>query len=144
MTSFTVVLDACVLYPAPLRDVLLELAVAGLFRAWWTDEIHKEWMGSVLRDRPDLTAEQLRRTRDLMNRGVPDSLVRGYRDLVAGLQLPDGKDRHVLAAAIRCGASVIVTSNLKDFPAGYLASFGIEAQHPDDFISHQFDLNPAV
>lgn len=144
VTSFTVVFDACVLYPAPLRDILMELAVAGLFRARWTEEIHEEWIRNLLKDRPDLTADKLQRTRDMMNKAVLDSLVTDYEDLIPGLKLPDEKDRHVLAAAIKCGASAIVTSNLKDFPVDYLATFGIEPQHPDDFIACQFDLNKAV
>lgn len=144
MTSFTVLFDACVLYPAPLRDLLIELAVTGLFRARWTDEIHDEWTRNVLKDRPDLTPEKLRRTRELMNKAVPDSLVTDYQDLVSGLKLPDHNDRHVLAAAIKCGASVIVTSNLKDFPTDPLAKFGVEPQHPDEFIACQFDLNKAA
>lgn len=144
MTNFTVVFDACVLFPAPLRDILLELAVAGLFRARWTNEIHDEWMRNLLEVRNDLSAEKLQRTREMMNHAVPDSLVTDYQDLIPGLKLPDTNDRHVLAAAIKCGASVIVTSNLKDFPADYLEKFGIEAQHPDEFIACQFDLNPPV
>jgi len=138
-----VVLDACVLYPAPLRDLLMELAAGGLFRARWSDEIHGEWMRSVLADRPDLVAAQLERTRDLMNGAVPDALVTKYEPLIAGLQLPDPNDRHVLAAAIRSASDGIVTFNLKDFPKDYLASFGIEVLHPDAFICHQFGLNNA-
>jgi thiamine pyrophosphate-dependent acetolactate synthase large subunit-like protein len=69
-------------------------------------------------------------------------LVTGYEALIEGLQLPDSNDRHVLAAAIRCNASVIVTFNLKDFPAQALSPYGIESQHPDDFILHLIDLNP--
>ena len=144
MTTFTVVFDACVLFPAPLRDILLELAAAGLFRARWTDEIHDEWIRSLLKTRKDLTAEQLHRTRNMMNQAVLGSLVTDHQDLIPGLTLPDENDRHVLAAAIKCGASVIVTSNLKDFPADYLWRFGIEPQHPDDFIACQFDLNQPV
>lgn len=67
MNNFTAVCDACVLYPAPLRDLLMHLALTDLFRAKWTDAIHEEWMRSVLRDRSDLKREQLQRTRDLMN-----------------------------------------------------------------------------
>jgi len=144
MTTFTVVFDACVLFPAPLRDILMELAVSGLFRARWTDEIHDEWVRSLLRIRDDISAEKLLRTRELMNQAVPDSLVTDYQDLISGLMLPDENDRHVLATAIKCGASVIVTSNLVDFPADYLWKFGVEAQHPDDFIACQFDLNQPV
>ena len=69
-------LDACVLYPAPLRDFLMHLALLDLFRARWTEEIHTEWIRNVLRQRPDLKQEQLQRTRELMNLHVRDALVR--------------------------------------------------------------------
>lgn len=141
MTSLTAVLDACVLYPAPLRDLLLQLSFAGLYRARWTDDIHDEWMASLLARRPDLTREQLDRTRTLMNASGLDCLVSGYDHLVDGLQLPDQRDRHVLAAAIRCGAAVIVTCNQRDFPTAYLGQFGIEAQHPDTFIADLMDAD---
>ena len=132
------------LYPAPLRDLLVRLALTGLFRAKWSARIHEEWIRSVLKNRPDLTEEQLRRTCDLMNRAVPDCLVTGHEGLIEQLQLPDADDRHVLAAAIRSQAGVIVTFNLKDFPSDALAPYNVEAQHPDEFISHQFDLSPAA
>jgi hypothetical protein len=85
----------------------------------------------------------LERTRDLMNANVMDCLVTGYEPLVPSLNLPDPDDRHVLAAAIRVGAGVIVTFNLADFPAAALEQYGIEAQHPDEFITHLLDLSPA-
>ena len=76
MTStFTALFEACVLYPAPLRDLLMWLALTDLFRARWTDEIHDEWIRNVLADRPDLRPEQLERTRQLMNTNVRDCLV---------------------------------------------------------------------
>jgi len=142
--TFTAVYDACVLYPAPLRDLLMRLALTDLFRARWTKHIHEEWMRSVLRDRPDLKREQLERTRDLMDENVRDCVVTGYEPLMAGLTLPDSDDRHVLAAAIRAGASVIVTYNTSDFPEARLKSFGVEAQHPDVFITHLLDLAPGA
>lgn len=77
MTTFTVLFDACVLYPAPLRDFLLNLACSGIFRARWSNEIHDEWIRNLLISRPDLTAAQLQRTRELMNHAVPDSIVSG-------------------------------------------------------------------
>lgn len=144
MASFTAIYDACTLYPAPLRDLLMHLALTDLFRARWTDQIHDEWIRSVLADRPDLKPEQLRRTRSLMDAHVRDCLVTGYEELIEGLTLPDPADRHVLAAAIRGSASVIVTFNLDDFPPEYLDKFGIEAQHPDQFITHLIDLAPAA
>lgn len=69
-SSYTVILDACALYPAPLRDFLMELAAGGLFRAKWTDQIHDEWIRNVLKNREDLTPEQLLRTKQLMNQAV--------------------------------------------------------------------------
>ena len=142
MAGFVAVYDACVLYPAPLRDLLLHLALTDLFRARWTDAIHDEWIRSVLENRPDLTASQLDRTRQLMNQAVPDCLVTGYEARVQSLELPDPDDRHVLAAAIHCQADVIVTYNVKDFPPESLSGFQIDALHPDEFIAHQFDLSP--
>ncbi|MHB2019859.1 MAG: PIN domain-containing protein [Candidatus Xenobia bacterium] len=144
MASFVAVYDACVLYPAPLRDLLLRLAQTELFRARWTEEIQSEWVRSLLKQRPDLRPEQLRRTRELMDRSIPDCLVTGYEGLVDQLNLPDPNDRHVLAAAIRCQAGVIVTYNLADFPQAALDPYGISAQHPDEFVGHLFDLSPAA
>lgn len=144
MATFTALYDACVLYPAPLRDLLMQLALTDLFRARWTDQIHDEWIRNLLANRPDLTAEQLERTRTLMNAHVRDCLVTGYEPLIEGLALPDPDDRHVLAAAIRTRASVIVTFNLDDFPANVLEPLGVESQHPDEFITHLIDLNPAA
>jgi hypothetical protein len=75
-----------------------------------------------------------------MDRAVPDCLVTGYEPLIEGLTLPDPNDRHILAAAIRCGAQIIVTLNLKDFPADVLDPYGVEAMHPDEFLEYQFGL----
>jgi hypothetical protein len=141
MSNFTAIYDACVLYPAPLRDLLMHLALTDMFRAKWTSEIHDEWIRNVLQDRKDLKKEQLERTRDLMNSNVRDCLVSGYEELIPALNLPDENDRHVLAAAIFCGANVIVTFNVKDFPDTALKRYGIEAQHPDEFVRHLCDLS---
>jgi hypothetical protein len=138
----TAVYDANVLYPAPLRDLFIRLAQAGLVRARWTDAIHEEWVRNVLADKPALSAERLARTRFLMNEAVRDCLVTGYEDLIETLSLPDPDDRHVLAAAIRADAEAIVTFNLRDFPAAVLASYDIEAMHPDDFVASLFDAAP--
>lgn len=143
-SHFTVVYDACVLYPAPLRDLLMRLALTDMFRARWSNQIHDEWIESVLRDRPDLKREALEKTRTLMNSNVRDCLVTGYEHLIPSIDLPDLRDRHVVAAAIHCGANLIVTANIKDFPDEKLSSYKLEAQHPDDFIYNQFDLSPAA
>lgn len=142
MDRVTAFLDSNVLYPAGLRNLLMRLAVRRLFRARWSEMVHEEWMVAVLRDFPDLTREQLKRTRDLMNRHAEASLVRGFEHLIDGLDLPDPDDRHVLAAAIRTSADVIVTRNLRDFPQSQLDPYGIDAQHPDAFIMQLFESNP--
>lgn len=141
MAAFVALFDACVLYPAPLRDLLLSIAQTGLFHGRWTDAIHDEWIGSLLKSRPELK-DALAKTRSRMDEAVADCLVKNYEPLIEGLKLPDPKDRHVLAAAIAGQAQVIVTFNLKDFPEGALKPFGIVAEHPDQFISNQFDLHP--
>ena len=134
MSGLVVVLDSCVLYPAPLRDFLMHLAVLDIFKAQWTERIHAEWIRNLLADRPDLTADRLDRTRQLMNRHARDCVVDGYEDLIDTLTLPDANDRHVLAAAIYSKADVIVTFNLKDFPSNVLLGYKLKAQHPDDFL----------
>ncbi len=141
--AFIVLLDANVLYPAPLRDFLVTLATSGLFSAKWTEQIHDEWIRNLVKNRPELETHLIR-TRKLMNEAVPDSLVTGYEQLIGGLVLPDPDDRHVLAAAIRCGAQIIVTFNLKDFPVKTLDQYGIEAMHPDEFLEYQFGLRPEL
>ncbi len=118
------------------------LAMTDLFRAKWTDAIHEEWMRNVQKDYPDITREKIERTRDLMNSHVRDCLVTGYEDLIEAITLPDPDDRHVLAAAIRAGADVIVTSNLSDFRKDVLAKYGIYVQHPDEFVMCLIDLAP--
>ncbi len=142
--AFTALYDACVLYPAPIRDVLMHLALSDLYRARWTNQIHEEWIRSVLANRPDLTRAQLERTRDLMNAHARDALVENFEDLIPSLSLPDPDDRHVLAAAVRGRADVIVTYNLKDFPETAVAPLGIEVQHPDEFLPHVLGLAPGV
>ena len=122
----------------------MHLALIGLFRAKWSADIHEEWMSNLLKNRPDLTRTQLERTRILMDKHAVDALVNGYEDLIPGLHLPDPGDRHVLAAAIRGRADVIVTMNLRDFPPDIIAPFGIEVQHPDEFILHLLDLAPGT
>lgn len=139
--AFVVIYDACVLYPAPTRDLLLRVARTGLVRAQWSEAILEECFRSIRENRPDLGPGALDRTRSLMNQAVPDCLVVGYENLVDGLTLPDPDDRHVLATAIRAGAQMIVTFNLKDFPEPTLTKYGVEAKHPDEFIVDQIGLS---
>lgn len=140
--SRIVVYDACVLFPAPLRDLMIRVAMRGLVQAKWTEQILDECFASILKERPDLVPAALERTRQLMIASVPDCLVEGHLELVLGLELPDPDDRHVLAAAIHSQASAIVTANLKDFPRKSLAAFGIETLHPDELVLELFDERP--
>jgi predicted nucleic acid-binding protein len=137
------VLDACVLYPAPLRDFFMHLAVLDAFAARWTEAIHDEWTRNVLKSRPDLRPDQLARTRELMNRHTRGAVVENYEHLIETLYLPDADDRHVLAAAIVAEAGYIVTFNLRDFPADRLAQYGVQAIHPDEFCSSLIETNSA-
>jgi predicted nucleic acid-binding protein len=142
--GFVVIYDACVLYPAALRDFLLRVARTGIVRARWSEKILDECFEAILRERPDLKPEALERTRVLMREAIPDCIVSGHENLIEGLTLPDPDDRHVLAAAIRSGAQTIVTFNLKDFPAATMDAFGVEARHPDDFLVDQIGLAPGL
>lgn len=129
-------LDANVLYSAALRDLLLYLAVEKLYQPRWTDAIHDEWIRNVLKNRPDLSPTRLARTRSLMDRSVGGSLVKSYETLIPSLELPDPDDRHVLAAAIKARAGVLVTYNLKDFPESSVRNHALEVWHPDRFLSY--------
>ncbi|WP_445396879.1 PIN domain-containing protein [Zobellella sp. An-6] len=150
MARFTVVLDACVLYPAVVRDAVMRLAMTDLFKAHWSDTIHDEWMNALRRERhadgqPKFREEVLQRTRELMDLYARDAKVEGFEALIETISLPDPNDRHVVAAALKVNADAIVTYNLKDFPAPYLMEhFGLEVIHPDDFFRYQFDLNAGL
>ncbi len=143
MRSPTALLDANVLYPAELRNLLMRLATQGLFQAKWSASIHEEWIRNVLVDRPWITRDMLERTRQLMDANVEHSLVQDYETLAAQLTLPDPNDRHVLAAAVIGKADVLVTFNLRDFPAAALHPYGIEAQHPDLFVVRLMEIDMA-
>jgi hypothetical protein len=138
---FIVVYDANVLYPNYVRDLLIRVAHAGLVRAKWTDLILDETFRNLKKNRPDLDPDKLDRTRELMNAAIPDVLVTGYEPLIDVVDLPDADDRHVLAAAIKANAQVIVTENLKHFPQDKLEPWNIEAQTADDFVQDLIDLS---
>ena len=138
-SNYTVVFDANVLYPAPLRSFLMYLALSGEFRARWSNMIHEEWIRNLLKRRSDLDRETLEKVRDLMNSHVPGSVVTGFETLIESITLPDRDDRHVVAAAVKTRAEAIVTFNLKDFPISVLDPLGIVAIHPDDFIGNLLD-----
>lgn len=133
------VLDACVLYPAPVRDLLLRLALAGVYRARWSNAILDECFRNIIRDRPDLSTAALQRTRSLMESSLRDANIAGYEHRINEVDLPDADDRHVVAAAFHGDASVIVTFNLRDFPQPTLRRFNLAAIHPDEFVSMLLD-----
>lgn len=139
---FVIVLDANVLYPFRVRDALLRFNEAGLFRARWTDDILDEWERAVLRDRPD-AEYSLKSQREAMAEAFEEAWVDGYEALIGAVSLPDPDDRHVLAAAIRCGAQHIVTENTKDFPAAQLEPYGVEAVSADTVLANTFELYEA-
>ena len=143
MTGLTALLDANILYPAPMRDIFLQMAVDDLFRANWTADIHREWIYALLRNEPHRDRATLERTRDRMDRATRDCLVTGYETLIPSLHLPDPADRHVLAAAIVGRCDVIVTCNLRDFPKGSVGPYGLEVLHPDEFLANHLGLMPS-
>lgn len=141
ISTFTVFVDANVFYGARLRSLILYLAKTKLFRARWSEDIHREWMASCAANIPDLTLDKLERTRRLMDYAISDCLVRGYEPLIEKMDLPDRDDRHVLAAAITAHAEFIVTFNVRDFPEDKLAPFGIQTITPDDLVLDLLDID---
>ncbi len=144
ISTFTAFFDADVFYGVHLCSLIMELAQRGLFRARWSEDVQKEWMNALHRANPDVPFDKIEKRRRDMDASVPDCLVKGYEGLIAGLNLPDENDRHVLAAAIQGKASVIVTFNLSDFPNERLAPHGMHAKHPDDFLLDLSDIAPAA
>lgn len=139
--AFPAFFDACALYGATLNDVILRLADSGAFRPLWSEDVLDEVRRNVIDDGYD--AEEIDRRLDAMREYFPDALVEGYADLEDTMTC-DPKDRHVLAAAVRANADVLVTFNLKDFPPESTAAFDVEAVHPDEFLLDQIDLYPGL
>jgi predicted nucleic acid-binding protein len=135
------VLDANVLFSAPVRDYFLHLAELKMFIPKWTEIIHEEWMTSLMKIRRDISHKSLNAAKIAMNNAFPDADIAGFDQIITELLLPDTKDRHVLAAAISAGAGHIVTFNTRDFPKPYLETFGIRPLHPDEFISELIKEN---
>ena len=140
-SRYTAFLDACVLYPAPIRDVLFTLHAKHFFAVKWTTRVEEEWVTNLLKDRRDLDPGRVRATCEKMRSAAPDWEVLNYEPLIEGLNLPDQDDRHILAASIRGHADCIVTANTKDFPKDYVGQFDIEVFHPDDFLMLQLELD---
>lgn len=136
---FTCILDTNVIYPIDIRDLLFWFASYDLFTPKWSKHIFSEW--EEVMKRKGIHNDEIKKRLSKAQLAFPDALVGNYEPLVNSLELPDEKDRHVLAAAIKANANIIVTNNLRDFPKEYLASFGLTAKSADDFITDTIDLN---
>lgn len=136
---FTCVLDTNVIFPLQIRDLLFWFAHFELYTPKWSEHIFDEW-AEVMR-RQNVNEMEILKRIEIANKAFPDAMVKHYAPLIVGLNLPDEKDRHVLAAAIKSNANIIVTNNLKDFPKEYLDTFGLKAKGVDDFIIDIIDLN---
>jgi len=137
------VLDACVIFPASIRDTLLSIASEGCFIPHWSQMIHNEWQRNLLKSRPDLTQDILNKTSEIMDKCFHGSCFNDFHHVIEQIKLPDANDCHVLALAITVGANFIITNNLKDFPKKELSRYNIMALTPDNFLVslyEQFDM----
>lgn len=141
-SGYTALLDSSVLFPIFASNLLLFLAERQLFQVKWSQHIHTEWIDSRMKRYPDGDRATLERKRDRMDREFEEALIVGYASLIDDIGLPDPKDQHVLAAARKCNADVIVTENVRHFPAATLAPLGLFAQTADDFIADQTGVTP--
>jgi predicted nucleic acid-binding protein len=140
--KFKAVLDTNVIFPIVIRDLLFWFAYYELYTPKWSATIFEEWKEVMIRK--GVSLEETNKRIQRANLAFPDALVNNYEKLIYSLELPDVKDRHVLAAAIKSNANVIVTNNLKDFPEENLNSFGVKAKSADDFLTDIIDLNPEI
>ena len=136
------VLDACVLYPFHLRNVLVQMAADRLVEARWTEQIHDEWIRNLTANVPTIPVERLQVTRQLMNNALSAAMVSDYQDHIPMVHLTDPDDRHVVAAGIAAGAGLVITWNLRDFPAPELKRHGLRKLSPDAFLSDLYDQAP--
>ncbi len=143
MASLGVVLDACVLIPAALRDILIRAAVRDLYRPYWSETILQEVERNLVRAQLT-TGAQAQRLVNVLRTRFPRAMTAGYEQLIPSMTTRDEGDRHVAAAAVTTYAQIIVTFNLRDFPEEALALYGIEAQHPDAFLAYLVALAPEL
>jgi predicted nucleic acid-binding protein len=136
---FICVLDTNVIYPLWIRDLLFWFAHYDLYTPKWSQNIFDEW--DEVMKRNGISEIERNKRITVVNEAFPDAMVENYEPLIQMLDLPDEKDKHVLAAAIKTNANLIVTNNLKDFPVEYLASFSLSAKSADDFLTDIIDLN---
>lgn len=136
---FTAVLDTNIIYPVIIRDILFWFAHYDLYTPKWSENIFDEWKKVMMEK--GISSDDADKRISKANIAFPDALVQNYQGLIDKLDLPDKDDRHVLAAAIKTNANIIVTNNLKDFPEEYLQSFSLSAKSADDFLTDIIDLN---
>ena len=137
--AFVALLDANVLYPAYLRDALLRLAEAEVYQVRWSRQILDEMARNVLKNNPDLPEERIERLVRTIERAFPEAMVTGHESLIPSMT-NDPKDRHVMAAAVRGGADVIVTSSVRDFPSEACEPYDVDVQTPDEFLRYQWEI----
>ncbi|MFV0294243.1 MAG: RSP_2648 family PIN domain-containing protein [Paracoccus sp. (in: a-proteobacteria)] len=128
------VLDANVLFPTVLREILTDVAAAGVFRPVWSERILEEWIRATAKLGPhdsDIAGAEAA----LLRERFPNAMTEGDEDCAIGFDLPDPADLHVLAAALESGAGWIVTFNLRDFPRPAMLAAGLRALHPDAFLT---------
>jgi len=138
-SRFRVFLDTCVLFPQTLRDVLLTAAESELYFPLWSSSVLDELERNLIEDR-GLTRQQTNRLREAMISAFPESIVSGYQALIPAMKNHEG-DRHVLAAAVRGSATVIVTENLRHFPTVACEPYEIRPRSVDEFLSELLSLD---
>ena len=139
---YTCVLDTNVIFPINIRDLLFWFAYYNLYTPKWSEGIFDEW--KAVMKRKGVSDDEIVKRTSKAAEAFPDAQVLNYEPLIPTLNLPDEKDRHVLAAAIKVNANIIVTNNLKDFPNAYLDTFGLKALSADEFLTDIIDLNPKL
>lgn len=141
-SRFTAFLDTNVIYPIIIRDILFWFAHYDLFTPKWSEDIFREWKSVMVRKGVGL--KEIKKRINTVKEAFPDAMVENYEQLSIGLELPDKNDRHVLAAAIKAQADIIVTNNIKDFPPDYLSEFGLSVKNADGFLVDIIDLNSQI
>ena len=140
MSRYSVILDANILFSGIKRDILLRVAMNGLYRPRWSSHVLGEVKFSLAKFR-NASDEDIDTIISKLNKDFPDALIYGYKPLIAGLELPDANDRHILAAAIRGRCDGIVTENIRDFPKEVLGQYGLDVARTDDFLCYQMDID---
>ena len=139
MGGFKVLLDANVLYPPYLRDLILHLAEEDFYQVRWTDQILQEASSNIKKRLPEDVHDKIDRMVAQLNEAFEEARITGYEDLIPVMQ-NHPKDRHVLAAAVAANVDMIVTNNVKDFPRGARDKYEIEVVTPDEFLLCQWSL----